>query len=192
MSDIPSGGRRAKRQEALDLYTTTDLSAETIAEQIGVSRSTLYNWVNAAGLSGSRREAPLSDTARLAETLEEFRTTLAGRPLEQTEIEDRWQAALDTMTGTRDTLNHLVEEQEGRWQQWNTACQSVQAEVALNRETTMREVGELRREIDEVRALLNANSAILGRVQGVLDAMVAMGTRNIENIQRALRPAADE
>jgi Mg2+ and Co2+ transporter CorA len=56
----------------------------------------------------------------------------------------------------------------------------------------MREVGELRREVTELRALTAANSAVLGRIQGAVEAMMSFGAQNLENIQRALRSPTEE
>jgi transposase-like protein len=56
------------RAKAVQLYTTSDLSATDIAEQLGISRGTLYNWLNAAGVSGRRAsshpEAEMGDVLR--------------------------------------------------------------------------------------------------------------------------------
>ena len=193
MTDDPQVGRHAKRQQALDLYTTTDLGTEAIAERIGVSRSTLYNWLSAAGLSGSRRQGPSTTPAsdpmdtRFDEQLEEVKSLWPPDVYNA-----RWEEVVETLAATKDVLDQLVGEQENRWGLWNTAADSVRAEVVLNRETTMREVGELRREINEMKTFLATNANALGRIQGAVEAMMSMGARNQENIQRALRPPAEE
>jgi transposase len=192
MTDDPLVGRHAKRQEALDLYTTTDLGTEAIAERIGVSRSTLYNWLSAAGLSGSRRQglptAPSDPMAeRFDEQLEEVKSLWPPDVYNA-----RWEEVVETLAATKDVLDQLVGQQEHRWEQWNAAADSVRSEVVANRETTMREVGELRREVTELRALTAANSAVLGRIQGAVEAMMSFGAQNLENIQRALRSPTEE
>lgn len=175
--------RANKRQRAVDLYRTTQKSTEDIAEDLGVSRSTLYNWLNQAGLSGTRRHGggAMTDSARLADELEEFRTALAGRTLTQTEIADRWQAAVNTLNESYEVITKLAGEQESRWQGWHAAYEAIQRDVRENRETTVREVGELRRDVDQMKQLLAGLGTVVGRVQGVLETMVGMQRRPLDD-----------
>ena len=56
----------AAQARAVELYTTTDMKAAAIADELGISRAALYNWLAAAGVRGRRAEArpQLPDVAR--------------------------------------------------------------------------------------------------------------------------------
>ena len=56
----------AAQARAVELYTTTDLKAAAIADELGISRAALYNWLAAAGVRGRRADArpQLPDVAR--------------------------------------------------------------------------------------------------------------------------------
>jgi transposase-like protein len=93
------------RKQALQLYTDGDLPVDEIAEQAGVSRATLYNWLSNAGLSRQRRPGRNAGLAaqvdRLADHLASIQMSLSDGA-----VDARWGDA-------RDRLNRIEHNQDG-------------------------------------------------------------------------------
>jgi transposase-like protein len=112
----------AAQARAVELYTTTDLKAAEIAQELGISRAALYNWLAAAGVRGKRAEARPAladvahelaelrselhrsgalDTAHLAHEVKELRSTL-------TEHRSRHDAAISDVVRQIAALEAIV------------------------------------------------------------------------------------
>jgi transposase-like protein len=127
-----------KREAAVALYLEGDKSTAEIAEEVGISRATLYNWLAAAGVSGRRHRsgvlpAPEEVDPEMAEAF--------------TRMENRLDL-LATEEKLDDICSKLVNF-EGEW-------------------------AKRRADMDELRHEMSEMKTGLARVQGALEAMLAM------------------
>lgn len=79
-ADTPDLDLAETKRRAIELYREGELTSDQIAKKIGVSRATIYNWLNAAGVAGRRgRTEALSaaaDVSAIAAELQEMRIAI--------------------------------------------------------------------------------------------------------------------
>lgn len=158
------------RQRAIDLYCSSDLSTSDVAKQIGVSRSTLYNWLDKAGVTGRRRNPMSADLARVASELSELKATLS-----RSEADDRWQQAFEQLSligelrtevyARRDANLLLAEEVKGLVEQ-HFHSQSGRGEKILTA------LSELRRDVEGTRIERTALTTTVSRLEGLVEGLV--------------------
>lgn len=96
----------SQKDLAAQLYREGKLSVQQIAERVGMSRATIYNWIQAEGLSGQRRGGaaqPSDELTAVVEGVREMRASLH---------EANWPKvveALDTISAEMIDLHRLRE-----------------------------------------------------------------------------------
>jgi predicted transcriptional regulator len=103
--------RRANVARAAQMYTETDMTTDEIATELGVSRSTVYDYLSQAGVTGSRKTVT---TARLVEVDERWERMFSileqmSREMAATreELFARHEATADRLLGIIETLTTL-------------------------------------------------------------------------------------
>lgn len=97
------------KRRAVRLYTETDMSATAIAEEVGTSRATLYNWLNAAGVAGKRNENRRPDEQILRERATEAFTAMQAKVAENTDLVAALATQVAALNATTNRLVGLIE-----------------------------------------------------------------------------------
>jgi transposase-like protein len=63
LTEPEDNGTAARKKQAAEMYRQGEQTSNEIAKELGVSRATLYNWLNAAGVAGKRGRADAAAAA---------------------------------------------------------------------------------------------------------------------------------
>ena len=136
------------RKQAIQLYSDGELSVDEIAEQAGVSRATLYNWLSNAGLSRQRRPGRNSGLAaqvdRLADHLAAIQASLSAGA-----VDARWGDA-------RDRLVRIEKNQDGFKDEFRLGFQDLHA-LRTEHATLRQAVADLSGAVNRLTGLIEGH-----------------------------------
>ncbi len=113
---MPVPHRDEDRKRAVELYLQKDRTVDEIAEEIGVSRSTIYSWLAMAGLTGNRTRLGLP--VENAELCDQVSEVLANQL--------RFMGDIDQMS---EALTGLRSEQESNRGGWMAAINEARHDI---------------------------------------------------------------
>lgn len=99
------------RRRAVDLYLQKDRSVDDIAAAVGASRSTVYAWLQAAGVTGGRQTRTTRASRGDAATTAEIRDQIA----DVLDNQLRFAMDIDRMTTALDALRTEQTSSAGGW-----------------------------------------------------------------------------
>ena len=162
VSDIQSP-EDEMRHQAVELYRASNLSTSEIAKRMGVSRSTLYSWLERAGVVGQRknRTTIAADLAELVSVEDEHwreendRWNRMSSLIEdlQTEIRNRREANLNLIGEVKALIHQhfLAQEERGR--------------------SIMRSLDTLSEDLETARTERSALNATVSRLEGLVEGL---------------------
>lgn len=153
------------------MYCNSDLSTAEVAKQVGVSRSTLYNWLEKAGVAGQRRNpTPPSDVTRLADELAEVRSALS-----RSVFDDRWRQVFEQLSMISELRTEIYDRRDTNLALVEGAKEAIDEHFRGQQERSqffLSELAELRRDSEAARAERSAMSASVNRLVGLVEGLV--------------------